>query len=235
MEGMTRRRIIRRGYQRRGIGLSPSGSGVRLPAPLIGLIAGFIFIVIGLLLYLSHQRLQKVGVRTTGTVVEYEYDVSDAREDSSGDIYVDEGYRAVIEFETEDGKTVRFQGSKLLDVAGPTDVPVPVIYDPERPANAVTADELDKGAWSLGLVAAGILALAGGAYGTVRGRKDAVTEEPVLSAQEAGPAPAPGPLDAYVRDARASGQDDAAIRKALTDSGWQEADIARALSGTPKA
>lgn len=186
--------------------------------------------LIGGLLFLSQQRLKKTGIETQGEVVEYRFFVSEPYEDSFGNIAIDEGYRRIIEYTDSAGNAHRFESSKSFDSPGVTGLPVAVVYDPKNPANVATSDELEGFPWALGIFVAGMLAAAGGGYGIMRGGSPLGTPETAVEHITAKTPPlVPSPLDAYVTQARASGQDDATIRRSLTDAGWDKAEIDRSL------
>jgi hypothetical protein len=116
----------------------------------MGIVFGAIFLAVGIFGIRYDQRLRKRGKRTTGSVVDLQYQ----HDMNSGT------YRPVLEFRTADGATVRAEASE-----GGNPPParvgdqVPVLYDPGNPSVAEIDTFMGRGTWIAAVAAAVGLAL----------------------------------------------------------------------------
>jgi hypothetical protein len=110
------------------------------------LLIGAVFAAVGIFGITYDRRLRRRGKRTTGSVVDLQYE----HDGNSG------GYNPVIEFRTADGQQVRAVSSAAGDPP-PARVgdKVPVLYDPANPSVVEIDTVMGRGTW-LALLAAAV-------------------------------------------------------------------------------
>jgi hypothetical protein len=217
------------------------GLGMRLLAVFFGLA----FLVPGVFLGLRTLDLQRNGVKTMGTVVDVRRELSQSAHGSSSYHYV-----SVIEFTTPDNQSHRFDGTVVTSRPETIGTKVNVVYDPKNPENAqsnsVAVGFLIDAAFilvGLFIVVAGLFAKAVRIGPSMVGGPSMsgpfAAGSPVLpgltsivpGALPPVPTPVPPELSAYIAAARAQGLATGDIRQNLVTSGWNPADVDRALNG----
>jgi hypothetical protein len=119
-------------------------------------LAGVVFAAVGIYGVVYNRRLQRRGMRTTGTIVDVE-----RRFDANPNVGTT--YHPVLEFHTSDGAQMR------VVAAGGSGAPtigkrVPVLYDPGNPSVAEINTIMGRGTWLAGLAAAVGLVLIVGSF-----------------------------------------------------------------------
>jgi hypothetical protein len=105
------------------------------------LFAGLVFLGLGYFMGHEHFHLIRSGMRAPGTIVAYKQE--SFRSSSSNTSSTTTGYMPIVEFHAND-RFVQFQDWLGTHVAGNTNVPVTVLYDPADPPVAM----IDRPVWN---------------------------------------------------------------------------------------
>jgi hypothetical protein len=106
---------------------------------ILQLFAGLVLLGVAYLMGHSHFHLIREGVRAQGIIVGYKQ--QNFRR--SSDSFSTTGYMPIVEFRAND-RFVQFQDWLGSSIAGSTNVPVIVLYDPANPTLAM----IDRPAWN---------------------------------------------------------------------------------------
>ena len=135
--------------------------GTLLLVGLIFLAVGAVQLGLGIFFYVRTRRFLRTAVETTGTIV----DLIESRSSEGGTTF-----QAVVEFQTADGRSIRWQESMASNPpAGQPGEQIPVKYDPANPDKARIAKTFRLWFLSGLLVLLGLVFLAIGAGLTAAG------------------------------------------------------------------
>jgi hypothetical protein len=135
--------------------------GTLLLVGIIFLAVGLVQLGLGIFFFLRTRRFLRTAVTTTGTIV----DLIESSGSEGGTVY-----QAVVEFQTADGRTVRWQESMASNpAAGQPGDRVPMKYDPSDPDKARIAKTFRLWFLSGLFVLLGLLFLGIGVVLTVAG------------------------------------------------------------------
>jgi len=147
--------------------------------PMLLLIGGAGMVLVGIILSVMQGEIGRKGIVTEGTVIRYEHVVPKDYDDT-GDptdlLPSREGYRAVVEFAAEDGKTYKFTSSDTREAPGETGAPIKVTYLARNPYLALAGDEEKRSSLGYWLLAAG-LGAAGLGWKIMRDEPEVAEEE----------------------------------------------------------